>query len=40
MNMAQLYQEDLFKLYSNYELEIINDIYGKKRFLIINDKLG
>ncbi|MEC8680020.1 MAG: peptide chain release factor N(5)-glutamine methyltransferase [Bacteroidota bacterium] len=35
-----LYTEDLFELYSNYELEIINDIYGKKRFLIINDKLG
>ena len=35
-----LYIDDLFELYSNYELEIINDIYGKKRFLIINDKLG
>tara|TARA_Y100001936_G_scaffold124628_1_gene121906 strand:+ start:378 stop:1220 length:843 start_codon:yes stop_codon:yes gene_type:complete len=35
-----LYIEDLFELYSNSELEIINDIYGKKRFLIINDKLG
>ena len=35
-----LYIGDLFELYSNSELEIINDIYGKKRFLIINDKLG
>ena len=35
-----LYTKDLLELFSNYELEIINDIYGKKRFLIINDKLG
>ena len=35
-----LYIGDLFELYSNYQIETINDIYGKKRFLIISDKLG
>ena len=35
-----LYIDDLFELYSNYRIETINDIYGKKRFLIISDKLG
>ena len=35
-----LYIDDLFELYSSYRIETINDIYGKKRFLIISDKLG